>query len=446
MEFIEIKRILAEEAANRGIEEYELYYSSETSVSTETLKNEISAFSSGTNCGLCFRCLVDGKMGYASTELFDEEELRSLVIRAAENATAIEKADEVIFAGSPSYGTLEPREYTPMSAAELKKMALEIQKNNYEADERVTDGTQAAAVTVSAEIRLCNSHGLDLMRSAGATMVYAAPVIKDGDESQESFKVELYNGENDLKALAKDTVVQAIEKIGAGNVKSGKYNVIIDGKQMRVMLSAFFPAFSAKQAQSGMSLLAGKEGETVASDVITITDDPMRDGNPFITNFDAEGVVARKKTVIDKGVLKTLLYNLETAKKAGVESTGNASKGSYASPVGISPYAFCIEAGDNSLDQLFEMAGDGVYVTEIKGLHAGANAVTGDFSIESAGFMIENGKKGRAVKSFTIAGNFFELLKSAYALSDTVETGVPGGLTVFGSPAILIMDMSIAGE
>jgi hypothetical protein len=191
----------------------------------------------------------------------------------------------------------------------------------------VADGTQAAAITVCSEIKLCNSYGLDLSRSAGANVVYSVPVIKDGEESQEAFKMELYDGKNDLEQLAKDAVCKAIEKMGATTVKSGKYNVVIEAKQMRTMLSAFFPAFSAKQAQSGMSLLSGKEGEKIASDVVTITDDPMREGNPFITNFDAEGVAARRKTVVDKGVLKTLLYNLETAKKAGVEKYVKAAIG-----------------------------------------------------------------------------------------------------------------------
>jgi PmbA protein len=195
-----------------------------------------------------------------------------------------------------------------------------------------------------------------------------------------------------------------------------------------------------------MSLLAGKEGSKVASDTVTITDDPMREGVSIQTYFDAEGVAAHRKNIVENGVLNTLLYNRETALKAGKESTGNASKGSYESPVGISPYAFCIEAGEYSLDQLFEIAGDGVYITEVKGLHAGANAITGDFSIESAGFLIKNGKKAEAIKSFTIAGNFFELLKSIHALSNEVEMGVPTGFTTFGSPAVLIKDMSVAGK
>ena len=215
---------------------------------------------------------------------------------------------------------------------------------------------------------------------------------------------------------------------------------------MRSILSAFSSAFSAKNAQLGLSLLAGKEGTSIASEVITLTDDPMRPGVSMQTPFDAEGVAAHRKAVIEKGVLKTLLHNLESAKAAGVESTGNASRAGYSSPVGISPYAFCIEAGEYSHDALLALAENGVYITEVKGLHAGANAVTGDFSIESAGFMIENGKLTRPVKSFTVAGNFFELLQNVSALSDEVTVGISGSFTRFGSPDVLIRDMSIAGK
>ena len=82
----------------------------------------------------------------------------------------------------------------------------------------------------------------------------------------------------------------------------------------------------------------------------------------------------------------------------------------------------------------------------MKGLHAGANPVTGDFSLEAAGFMIRDGKLCEAVKSFTVAGNFFELLKSVAALGNKLERGVQTGFTAFGSPDVLVHEMSIAGK
>ena len=447
MDFSEIKRIFADESEKLGITEYEIYYVSGSSVSTETLKDDISSFSSGVHRGICFRCADGGKIGYASSEFFEENELRSLVSRAAENAKIIEKTGDVIFAGSKEYAKLPERKaHEPMGAAELKKTALEIQKKMYDRDSGVTDGTQSYAMSEFSELRIVNSHGLDLCRSAGINAVYAIPVIKDGEESQSDYELARLDEKIDIDGLVTKALNKTREKFCAKSIPSGKYNVVMDSEQMRSLLSVFSSAFYAKQAQNGLSVLAGKEGEKIAADIITITDDPMREGNHFITNFDAEGVAAYKKTVVDSGVLKTLLYNLESAKKAGVESTGNASKGGYNAPVGTSAYAFCIEKGDLTFGELLNLAGNGILITELKGLHAGADPVTGDFSLESAGFMLENGKKTFAVKNFTLAGNFFELLKSVKALSDEVDIGPIGGYTVFGSPAALFENMSVAGE
>ena len=164
------------------------------------------------------------------------------------------------------------------------------------------------------------------------------------------------------------------------------------------------------------------------------------------TPFDGEGVATRRRAVIENGVLKTLLYDLTTAKKAGVESTGNGQKGGYSSPVAIAPYSFSIEAGDASFDEMLAKVGNGIYITECKGFHAGSDAVTGDFSIESAGFRVRDGKRAEPIKSFTVAGNFFDLLKEIDTLGNEVRWGMPWGFTIFGSPDVLVKDMSIAGK
>lgn len=446
MDFELIKKTVAESASQLGITEYEIYKSDVTSVSAETLGHEISSLSSSVKGGICFRCSVNGKMGYASTQLIEEEEIRDLVRRAAENAGSTETEDTVgIFGGSEEYGKPNAPEYKPLSAEEIKNIALDIQSKTYAASDKVADGTQSAVQTAQINVRIVNSHGLDLENSCGINFMYAMAVVNDKDESRDDFAIGEY-GKISEKELAEKSVNGALEKIGAKLVPTGKYNIVIDAKQFRSLLAAFSGSFSAKEAQMGMSRLAGKEGEKIAADIVNITDDPMRAGVCAQTPFDAEGVATYRKDVVKNGVLKTLLYNRETAAKAGKQTTANASKGSYASPVGTSPYAFCIEAGEKSLSELFEMAGDGIYVTEVKGLHAGANGVTGDFSVESEGFLIKDGKKSEPVKSFTIAGNFFELLLSLSALGNDLDIGISGGTTVFGAPSALIENMSVAGE
>lgn len=195
-----------------------------------------------------------------------------------------------------------------------------------------------------------------------------------------------------------------------------------------------------------MSRLAGKEGEKVAADCVTITDDPMREGYPAQTSFDGEGVAAFRKNVIENGVLKTLLYDLTTAKKAGRESTGNGLRGSYTSSVNISPFCFCLEPGNKSEEQLFSAAGDGILITELNGLHAGADGVTGDFSLQSAGYRIRGGKKAEYVKGFTVAGNFYELLLGITAVGNKLKFGIPASVTAFAAPPVLVPGMSIAGK
>ena len=447
MDYKRIKEIISATADEAGIKEYEIYCTESDDMSADTLKQEINAFSSGTSGGVGFRCIVDGHMGYASSSSLDKDDLTMLVYKAVENAKAIENDDEVfIYAGSDSYAELEPVNIEKTDASVLKNCALSLQKKMYDSSEYIADGTQAGAVYSSYEVYLYNSHGLELTNRSGFTACYAAPAVNKDGEAQSDFEIAAGLEGEEVDKLPQSAIESALEKIGAVEVDSGKYDIIIDGKQMRSMLSAFSPAFSAKSALLGLSLLAGKEGTQVASECVTITDDPMREGCPFKTNFDGEGVATYKKDVIKDGKLVTLLYDLTNAKKAGKTTTANGQRSGYAGQVAISPYNFSISAGEDTLDEMFAKMGDGLYVTELKGLHAGADAITGDFSIESAGFRIKDGKKAEAVKSFTIAGNFFEMLKSIDALSNEVKWSPLGGACAFGSPDVYIKNMSVAGK
>ena len=445
MDFNAIKKAVADTAAKLGLEEYELYYVQDSGVSAETLKHEISALSSSVSGGVCFRCIVDGKMGYASSELMDAEEMEALVIRAASNAKCVEAEDGgVIFAGSKEYGKINAPEPKILDTADMKTMALDIEKELYGASDKVIDGSNAGVGSSEMWVRIFNSHGLDLENHVGRNYAVAYGVVNVDGEVKNDYEIREGNCIDDFKGMAEDAVASALSQVGAKSIETGNYKVIINRRQMASLLSAYSSIFSAKNAQNGLSLLAGKEGQAIASDCITITDDPFRKGYALQTHFDAEGVATFRKNVVENGIFKTLLYNLATAKRAGVETTGNASKAGYAGSVEISPYCLCIEGSDIPVDKLYEMADNGLLVTELKGLHAGINPVTGDFSLESSGFVIENGKKGRPVKSFTIAGNFFELLKNIEAVGDDLKVSM-GGFTSFGAPSVLVKSISVAG-
>lgn len=447
MESKKIKDIIFSAAKEAGLEEYEIYRTSDSSISTETLRDEISSFAYGVSGGVCFRCIKDGKIGMASTELLAEEELRSLVLRAASNAENIESDDAaVIFAGSDEYKKTNMPEFIMPDAAKIKSSALFLQRKAYAESDKIVDGTQSAAFAGTTELYLANSHGLELKNSFGTVGAYLQAVVKVGEENEEGFDFSGSLEESELCDVCARTVDMALSRIGAGEVESGKYDVIFSAKQARALLATFSDVFSGRNAQLGLSLLAGKEGEKVASECITVVDDPLRAGARAQTSFDGEGVATYTKTVIEGGVLRTLLYDIASASRAGVASTGNGQRASYASPVTVSPYNFYIKGGEKSRDELISCVADGIYITELKGLHAGANDVTGDFSIESEGVRIRDGKLCEPVKSFTIAGNFFELLRSVEDISSEVSFGLCSGYTNFGAPDVYIKQMSVAGK
>ncbi len=446
MNFDVAKEVLVAAAKAAGLTEYEIYYLQGESMSAETLKDEISSFSSSVGGGVSFRCISGGKMGYASSELFEKEEMEALVKRAISNAANMDGDDiPEIFAGSEKYEQTTHKAPADVTAAELKDAALALQKKTYAESEYVTDGTQSGAVISKIDIALVNSYGLELRNSVGMCGSYVQAVINREGEAEDEFEFSEGISGEEYESVSKKAVDGALSKLGADEVESGKYDVIFSAKTMKNMLATFSSVFSGKQAYEGLSLLNGKVGEKIAADCITVVDDPMREGSVMQTSFDGEGVATYKKNVIEGGVLKTLLYDLATAKKVGEKSTGNGHRSSYTSPVSISPYNFYIKGGDKSLDELMAGVEKGIYVTELKGLHAGANAITGDFSIESAGFIIENGKLGKAVKSFTVAGNFFELLLNIESISDKVDFSIPS-LTAFGAPDALVRQMSVAGK
>lgn len=448
MTYQEFKEAVIRYAVENGIADYELYYEGGWSDSVEIYKEEVKGYTTEENMGVCFRCIIGGKAGYASTENLTEEEARSLVSRALENAGSIESEEECfIHKKGDSYAVCEKNDSPRPSGAELVETALALQKELYRADRRVVDGTQAYIVYGSQKYALCNSNGLDLEDEFSMANSYGMAIVEDNGEMYDGFKVK--DGrtiqELDLKEIAGEAVEEAVSTIGAGSIPSGKYTVVFSNKAMATLLATYSSVFSAEQAQKGMSLLKDKEGEKIAADIVTITDDPRYKDSMVKRTFDGEGVAAYAKNVVENGVLATLLHNLKTAARAGVKSTGNASKASYSSVVGVSPFTFYLHPSQgegSALEDIFRAAGEGLYITDLEGLHAGANPVSGDFSLSSKGFLITEGKKGAPVKNITVSGSFFELLKKVEIIGNDLEL-LRGK---FGSPAILVRDMAVAGK
>ena len=447
MNFNEFKNAVIAKCAELGIAEYELYYQVGGSTSVDTFMHQINEFSSSLVGGVCFRCIVDGKMGYASTQALSESEAAAIVDRAVDNAKALETDDEVFLGeGGQEYEPLDITPYELPSTEELISTVLATQEKLY-GNKGVIDGCQSQGFLEHSEVAICNSKGLDLHYENNAAGLIAVAVVTNGTEMENSFKFKLGKLDTiDTDELTRKAAETALQKLGGDVAPTGKYPVVFNPDAMSSLLQVFSSSFSSEAAQKGLSKLAGQEGQVIAAETVTLVDDPFHKDNPEPMNFDAEGSPTHKKNVIEKGTLNTLLYNLKTAHKAGRKTTGNASKGGYTSPVGISPFTMYLAGGDMTEEELLAKVGNGVYITDLAGLHAGADPISGDFSLQSSGFMIEDGKKTTYVKSFTVAGNFYDLLKNVTAVANNVELPMAMGKTAFGAPSTWVDGLSIAGK
>jgi len=445
MDFQNFKNAVIAKCAELGITEYELYYQCAQSTSVDTFQHSVNEFTASQEGGVCFRCIVNGKMGYASTEALNAEQAAAIVVRAADNASVLEAEEQVFLSeGGQEYEPMEDNSYPLPSTEEIISTILSTQEKIYAASPNVIDGSQTQGIAESSEIAIYNSKGLDLHASNTLSGLIAVAVVTNGKEMANDYQIKLGKmSEIDTDTLAKKAVDSALQTLGGDVAPTGSYAVVFNSEAMCSLLGVYSSIFSSEAAQKGLSKLAGKEGETIASELLTLIDDPFREGSLVSRNFDAEGSPTHTKKIIENGVFSTLLYNLKTAAVAGKKTTGNASKAGYDSAVGISPFTMYIAPGEITEEELLAKAGNGVYITSLAGLHAGANPISGDFSLQSSGFMIENGKKAGYVKSFTVAGNFYDLIKNITAIASNLE--MPG-MGRFGSPSVLVEGLSIAGK
>ncbi len=449
MDFLRFSQKAAEYAAEQNITDYELYYQLDSASQVSVLGENVDRLTSSSVEGVSLRVIAEGKAGAASTELLTEAEIPGLFARALEAALVAEDgAQQDIYAGG-SYRALPAVEFPENDAAAEQAMLLQAEGYACAADARVQKGLMGAMADITSKTAISNSKGLYL-ESAGAMTVASLNVVA-ADENGKKYNdhasaAKASAAQQDIEALARRAAEKTVAQIGASPVASGHYPVIFDASQMAAMLEIFQPAFSAQQAQNGMSVLAGRTGEKVASDLVTIVDDPFYPENFFQSAFDAEGVPTATRSIIENGRLATLLYNRAAAAKDGVESTGNAYRDSYASPVSIAPHTFYLKPSDMSRDALLEKAGTAILITFMKGAHAGANAVSGDFSLESKGFLVENGKIVRAVEEITVAGNFFQMIQDITAVANDLKVNVEDGASCCGAPTVLVRDLAVAGS
>ena len=438
---------LFSKAQEEGFSEYEVYYVDRESLSISVYKEEVEKYNLNNSAGLSFRGKFGDRIGYSYTEILDEDAIEMLVKKAKENVLAIENNDiQFIYEGDKEYKEISTyhEELEDIPADKLINIAISMEKEAKKYCNKVESFSGCSVSYSSGKYGIINSKGLNLSNKSNLLTAYVVPIVKDLDKMYDGCGYVVAKSLNDVKPdkIAKMGVDEALSKIGGTSIAAGNYKVIINNEAMVSLLSTFAGIFSGDAVQKGLSLLKDKEGEIIATDIVNLVDDPHLEDGLASVSFDDEGVATLKTYLIKNGKLNSLLHNLKTANKAGVKSTGNGFKASYASPISVSPTNFYIEPGINSLEEMTKKINKGLIITDFAGLHSGANSITGDFSLAAKGFYIEDGIKTHPVEQITVAGNFFTLLNNI----EEIGSDLKFPMSSVGSPSIVIKELSIAGE
>jgi PmbA protein len=231
---------------------------------------------------------------------------------------------------------------------------------------------------------------------------------------------------------------RTLRRLGARKVKTARVPIIFDPMVARSLLDTIASTVNGDAIYRGASFLAGKLGQRIAGENVNVVDDGTLPGGFGTSPFDDEGVPTQRTVVIDRGVLRSYLLNAYTARKLGLRTTGNASRGLAGNP-GISSGNFFLQPGTVSPREIIAGVREGLYVTEFLGF--GVNLVTGDFSRGASGLWISNGELTYPVEEITVAGSLRDMLSSISVIGNDLQFR---GSTA--SPTIRIDGMTVAGE
>lgn len=447
MDIKNFKEKLFEQAKKEGFSEYELFYSNGKSLKVSIFKGELEKFSNSESGGISFRGIFNGKMGYSFCEKIDEDAISSLIKYAKENSIIIsENEKEEIYQGDKEYKNVKTY-YPELENIEVDEMidyCLKMEKAVLEYDSRITTCNACVMAKSYGETYIANSKGLELNQKGNYIFAYTGALAKENEIVKSG--MELFAG-FDIKdfnpiEIGKKASEKAIKSLNAKSMLSGKYDIVFENECFTDLFSCFISSFYAENIQKGFSLLKNKLNTKIASDLITILDEPLMEKGYASTSFDSEGVACYNKCIVENGVLKTYIYNLKSAKKDNVKSTGNGFKNGFKGSIGTSVTNFYIKNGENSLENIIHNISNGILIKEVSGLHSGVNGISGDFSLLAEGFLIENGTLTKPLEQITVSGNYFNMMKNIKNLANDLKFSTSG----IGSPSVFVGKLDIAGE
>ena len=319
-------------------------------------------------------------------------------------------------------------------------MALAIERG-LAAKDKVKNVPYNGVQDITSQRQIFSSAGLNALTRSRICAAYAYALAEDGENNvmQGTSQVSrLFSGLNASSIIDK-THEKCIGLLDGKPVASKHYDVIFDSECQASVFGVFAMMFSGKAAKDGINPMRDKTGSVIADSRLTIYDQPLNADGFGYHLFDAEGSATKKTELLVEGCLQTLIHNSATASYFDTETTGHASRGPR-STLGVNLHQVEIAKGSDDLSTLH--SGEYLELTDLTGLHSGANAISGNFSFGASGYLCKDGERIQAVRGITVAGNFYEMLNKISMIGNQQSWDESRSALM---PGIRFADVAISG-
>ncbi len=443
MDYKDLADRLVGRGRRMGANEVEVYIQNSRNLSVRVRNGDIETVQEAAAGGVGFRVIVEGGMGFSHCNDFSDRSLTRTLERAIAFAKLTTPEEYNALPGESEHSEVEglfDRQIGEVPMDRKIDMALEVEALAME-DERITHSSGASFGEGESEVIIANSKGLLKTYRASSCAVGASVVAEKGDQrhtGSEFCSRRFFNDLEPLDKIGKEAAKKAYDMLDPVMVRTQRAAVIFDPTVARSLVGGIITAINGERVLQGASFLQEMMDERFASELLSIVDDGLRPRGLGSRPFDGEGVPTATRVLVENGVLRGFLYNTQAALRAGVESTGNASRGGFTSLPGIGTHNLYIKAGPHKAGDIIANTPRGLLLTGVTGY--GINPVNGNYSGGASGFWIENGSIVHPVQGLTIAGSASDILNNIDMMADDLDMN-----RSFSAPTFRVREMQIGG-
>ncbi|MCF0225416.1 MAG: TldD/PmbA family protein [Fibrobacter sp.] len=423
-------------------DQYDMVASTSHLESLSVFQGQVQSTEISDSVGIGMRVIKDGRPGYAHTEHLTKESIAQTLKDALCHTQWTEKIDIELPMPAPvpeDYFNYNP-ELEKLSLVQLKDFCIELEKATYAKSKEIENIPYLGADLSNGTAVIANSNGLVYSNKMNVVGVGdGAVAVRDGVKKLGNYvKNGRHWDEFSVDEIAQKTADYATELFGAKKITGGKIPVVFSERISSRILSMYLNSFMAESMQKGLSRLAGKEGEKIASEKFSLWNDPQGELFQHHAYFDSEGSQTRRVEVVKDGIFNEALYNLETASKAGRKTTGNGDR-SFGGKMSTSFYNSLVVPGKLTTNELLKLFPKCLLVVRLEG-GSGCNAVSGELSMGAHGFWCENGVILHPVDGVTLSGNFFDIIQNVVEVGSEFKDPFSASKV----PALAISELSVS--